>query len=205
MLRRRMTLSSRFALLTALAAIAAGCTSVSSNYNDDIANVSTGRITVCHGFDCRNQTALTFSADDQQRLRALFAANADAAAERDAIRKAVQVFENAATARLGVADKPKSDLSQTGQHGQMDCIDESTNTRTFLRYLESNGLLKHHKVQTNVTRGVIFDGRYFHATAVIRDKGGQRWAVDSWYEPAGGPPDVMRLEEWLGRGQMGRR
>jgi hypothetical protein len=205
MLRRRMTLSSRFALLTALAAIAAGCTSVSSNYNDDIANVSTGRITVCHGFDCRNQTALTFSADDQQRLRALFAANADAAAERDAIRKAVQVFENAATAQLGVADKPKSDLSQTGQHGQMDCIDESTNTRTFLRYLESNGLLKHHTVQTNVTRGVIFDGRYFHATAVIRDKGGQRWAVDSWYEPAGGPPDVMRLEEWLGRGQMGRR
>ncbi|MGQ2907329.1 MAG: hypothetical protein ACT6QU_05150 [Aliihoeflea sp.] len=200
-----MTLSSRFALLTALAAIAAGCTSVSSNYNDDIANVSTGRITVCHGFDCRNQTALTFSADDQKRLRALFAANADAAAERDAIRKAVQVFENAATARLGVADKPKSDLSQTGQHGQMDCIDESTNTRTFLRYLESNGLLKHHTVQTNVTRGVIFDGRYFHATAVIRDKGGQRWAVDSWYEPAGGPPDVMRLEEWLGRGRMGRR
>jgi hypothetical protein len=205
MLRRRMTLSSRFALLTALAAIAAGCTSVSSNYNDDIANVSTGRLTVCHGFDCRNQTALTFSADDQQRLRALLATNADAAAERDAIRKAVQVFENAATARLGVADKPKSDLSQTGQHGQMDCIDESTNTRTFLRYLESNGLLKHHTVQTNVTRGVIFDGRYFHATAVMRDRGGQRWAVDSWYEPAGGPPDVMRLEEWLGRGQMGRR
>jgi hypothetical protein len=200
-----MTLSSRFALLTALAAIAAGCTSVSSNYNDDIANVSTGRLTVCHGFDCRNQTALTFSADDQQRLRALLATNADAAAERDAIRKAVQVFENAATARLGVADKPKSDLSQTGQHGQMDCIDESTNTRTFLRYLESNGLLKHHTVQTNVTRGVIFDGRYFHATAVMRDRGGQRWAVDSWYEPAGGPPDVMRLEEWLGRGQMGRR
>lgn len=200
-----MTLSSRFALLTALAAIAAGCTSVSSNYNDDIANVSAGRITVCHGFDCRNQTALTFSADDQQRLRALFAANANAAAERDAIRKAVQVFEKAVTARLGVADKPKSDLSQTGQHGQMDCIDESTNTRTFVRYLESNALLKHHTVQTNVTRGVIFDGRYFHATAVIRDKGGQRWAVDSWYEPAGGPPDVMRLEEWLGRGQMGRR
>lgn len=195
----------RFASLIVVAAAAGGCTSVSSNYNDDIANVSTGRITVCHGFDCRNQTALTFSAEDQQRLRALFAANADAAAERDAIRKAVQAFENATTARLGVEDEPKSDLSQTGRHGQMDCIDESTNTRTFLRYLGSNGLLKHHTVQTNVTRGVIFDGRYFHATAVIRDGGGQRWAVDSWYEPAGGAPDIMRLEEWLGRGQMGRR
>jgi hypothetical protein len=195
----------RFASLIVVAAAAGGCTSVSSNYNDDIANVSTGRLTVCHGFDCRNQTALSFSADEERHLRALFAANANAAAERDAIRKAVQVFENAATARLGVADKPKSDLSQTGQHGQMDCIDESTNTHTFLRYLASNGLLKHHTVQANVTRGVIFDGRYFHATAVVRDEGGQRWAVDSWYEPAGGPPDVMRLEKWLGRGQMGRR
>jgi hypothetical protein len=196
---------SRFAVLMILAGISAGCTSVSSNYNDDIANVSTGRLTVCHGFDCRNQTALTFSTDEQQRLRALFAATSSAAAEREAIRKAVQIFESATTARLGVADKPKSDLSQTGQHGQMDCIDESTNTRTFLRHLESNGLLKHHTVQTNVTRGVIFDGRYFHATAVIRENGGQRWAVDSWYEPAGGAPDIMRLDEWLGRGQMGRR
>lgn len=195
----------RFASLIVVAAAAGGCTSVSSNYNDDIANVSTGRLTVCHGFDCRNQTALTFSTDEDRSLRALFAGTSDPSAERAAIRKAVQVFENATTARLGVADKAKSDLSQTGQHGQMDCIDESTNTRTFLRYLESHGLLKHHQVQANVTRGVIFDGRYFHATAVIRDRGGQRWAVDSWYEPAGGPPDIMRLEEWLGRGQMGHR
>lgn len=195
----------RFVFLIALAGIAGGCTSVSSNYNDDIADVSSGQLTVCHGFDCRNQTALTFSADEDRRLQALFAGISNAAAEREAIRQAVQIFENATTARLGVADKPKSDLSQTGQHGQMDCIDESTNTRTFLRYLASHGLLEHHEVQTNVTRGVIFDGRYFHATAVIRDKGGQRWAIDSWYEAAGGPPDVMRLEDWLGRGQMGRR
>ncbi|MCO6385666.1 hypothetical protein GTK01_01435 [Aliihoeflea sp. 40Bstr573] len=170
-----------------------------------MADVSNGRLTVCHGFDCRNQTTLTFSADEQQRLGALFAKSLDAAAERQSIAEAVQIFENATTSRLGVADKPKSDLSQTGQHGQMDCIDESTNTRTFLRYLQSSGLVKHHEVQTNVTRGVLFDGRYFHATAVIRDKGGQRWAVDSWYEPAGGAPDVMRLQEWLGRGTLGRR
>lgn len=200
-----MAWSARFASLILVAAAASGCTSVSSNYNDDIADVSNGRLTVCHGFDCRNQTALAFSADEQQRLEALFAEPSNATAEREAIRKAVQLFESATTARLGVADQPKSDLSQTGQQGQMDCIDESTNTRTFLRHLESRGLLKHHSVQTSVTRGVIFDGRYFHATAVIREKGGQRWAVDSWYEPAGGAPDVMRLEEWLGRGQMGRR
>lgn len=195
----------RFASLMVVAAAAGGCTSVSSNYNDAIADVSGRRLTVCHGFDCRNQTALSFSAEEEKRLRALFAGVSSAGAERAAIAKAVPIFESATTARLGVADAPKSDLSQTGQTGQMDCIDESTNTRTFLRYLEARGLLEHHDVQTNVTRGVIFDGRYFHATAVIREKGGQRWAVDSWYEPAGEAPDIMRLEEWLQRGSMGRR
>lgn len=195
----------RLASLIALAALLGGCTSVSSNYNDTIADVSDGRLTVCHGFDCRNQTEVTFLPRERQRLAAFFARNPSAAAERDAIRKAVQLFENATTARLGVADEARSHLSQTGQHGQMDCIDESTNTRTFLRYLKSAGFLKHHDVLPNVTRGMILDGRYFHATAVVREKSGQRWAVDSWYEAAGGPPDLMPLEEWLGRGGIARR
>ena len=36
-------------------------------------------------------------------------------------------------------------------------------------------------------------------------KGGTRWAVDSWYEPMGGKPDVMPLDQWKSRGVMGER
>ena len=48
--------------------------------------------------------------------------------------------------------------------------------------------------------GILVDGRYFHNTAVIRDAGGVKWAVDSWYAPMGGAPDVLPLSDWMPRG-----
>lgn len=87
----------------------------------------------------------------------------------------------------------------------MDCVDESTNTRALLLYLERRKLLRHHTVERNVTRGFLIDGRYPHATAVLQDRSGKKWAIDSWYEPTGGAPDIRPLSEWLKRGVMGVR
>ncbi|WP_353641268.1 hypothetical protein [Mesorhizobium sp. WSM2239] len=126
-------------------------------------------------------------------------------AERAAVSKAVQYYERRAAGVIGIRDQPKSDASQYAKRGQMDCIDESTNTRSLLLYLERRRLLRHHTVQRNVTRGFLLDGRYPHSTAVLREKSGKEWTVDSWYEPAGGPPDVLPLSEWMKRGVMGAR
>ena len=82
----------------------------------------------------------------------------------------------------------------------MDCIDESTNTRTLLVYLADRKLLRHHTVGMNASRGFLVDGRYPHSTAVIRDASGVRWAVDSWYAPMGGSPDILPLGQWMPRG-----
>ncbi|ERM03590.1 hypothetical protein Q644_00845 [Brucella intermedia 229E] len=65
--------------------------------------------------------------------------------------------------------------------------------------------MKHHSVARRASRGAFFDGRYPHWTAVIEDRQGQRWAVDSWYEAGGGPPDIMPLQQWKRRGYMGER
>lgn len=119
--------------------------------------------------------------------------------------KAVQYYENRAARAVGVPDRAKSNAGQWRKQGQMDCIDESTNTRTFLIYLERRGLLKHHTVQRNVTRGFLIDRRYPHSTAVLQEKSGEKWTVDSWYAPAGGAPDIMKLSRWLTRGVMGVR
>lgn len=119
--------------------------------------------------------------------------------------RAIAYFEQRSTQKIGIKDEPKSDITQSGRMGQMDCIDESTNSRTVLLYLQSRGLLKHHSVLGNVSRGFFADGRYPHSTAVVQEKGGQKWAVDSWYEPAGGEPDIMPLSEWQRRGVMGER
>jgi len=200
----------KIALIPSLAALSlallTGCTSVSSNYSGEIKKVNSARLIVCHGFDCRNKTKLGLTSADSGRFSAIMArGRGSAKAERAAISAAVRYFEDRSGQAIGVRDTAKSTIAQSGRMGQMDCIDESTNTRSLLLYLENRGLLKHHKVLSNVSRGFFADGRYPHSTAVVREKSGTKWAVDSWYEPMGGAPDIMPLAEWQSRGVMGER
>lgn len=186
--------------------MAAGCTSVSSNYTGEITRASTERIYVCSGYDCSYKTRLDLGATDARRFAAIMrSGRRSPQAERAAVAKAVQYFEKRAAQVIGVEDRAKSVFGESRHLGQMDCIDESTNTRSLLLYLERRELLRHHEVERNVSRGAFVDGRYPHSTAVIRAPDNARWAVDSWYEPAGGPPDIMLLEKWKTRGVLGER
>ncbi len=161
---------------------------------------------VCHGYGCTYRTSVTLTAANRAQIASIMASgNTSAEAERAAVRRAVQVFERRSTEVIGVADRPKMEFGKGRERGQMDCIDESTNTDHFLRYLQDEGLLRFHTVARRDSRGSFIDGRYPHFTAVLKDGSGTLWAVDSWYEPAGGPPDVMRLAEWKGRGYGGVR
>ena len=127
---------------------------------------------------------------------------ASPAAERAAISKADQYFEERAYTATGVRDRPEAEVAGAAR-GQMDCVDESTNTNSLLVYLAERGLLRHHKVEKRVTRGFLLDGRYPHWTAVISDPAGVKWVVDSWYAPMGGAPDIIPLSEWKPRGFLG--
>lgn len=195
-----------FAVVLATLPFAAGCVSSSSNYSAVEKETTVSKLAVCHGFDCRSRTSLSLTGADAGRFSAIMArGKGSAAAERRAIASAVGYFETRAGQAIGVRDGAKSDITQSGRIGQMDCIDESTNTRTLMLYLQGRGLLRHHRVESNVSRGFFADGRYPHSTAVLAEKGGQRWAIDSWYEPMGGKPDIMPLDRWKSRGVMGER
>ena len=126
----------------------------------------------------------------------------DAAAERDQVSKTVQVFEAIVGARIGTsADLPKMQFGRGGDD-QMDCIDEATNTTSLLMLLVQNGYLKHHKVEPPSARGFFLDGRYPHATAVLKVVAtGEKWAIDSWPRANAEPPVVQPLKVWKrGRG-----
>lgn len=164
------------------------------------------RIAICHGFGCHYRTNLLLDARDASRFAAILARGAaSAAAERAAISHAVRYYERRIQQVTGVADRAKGEFGGGGERGQMDCIDESTNTRNLLLYLQERGMLRHHTVRRNISRGFLLDGRYPHFTAVIRDPAGTDWVVDSWYEPMGGAPDIMTVKEWKRRGVMGNR
>ena len=164
------------------------------------------QLTICHGYSCHFKTPLALGSGDMKRIEAIMrAGQASAASERRAVSILVQFYERRATAAIGIKDRAKSDFGAGRERGQMDCVDESTNTTSILKFVGARGLLKHHKVLRTASRGFFADGRYPHFTAVLRDHAGNGWAVDSWFEPAGGPPDIMPLEKWKSRGVRGRR
>ncbi|CAN7408107.1 hypothetical protein [Aminobacter sp. LjRoot7] len=160
-------------------------------------------IDICHGYGCAFRSRLALGASDDRKFASIMAAGrASPEAERKAIARAVSYFEKRAQHVTGVRDQPQSEFGASKVRGQMDCVDESTNTDALLRYLARRGLLKHHKVEARDSRGFLLDGRYPHWTAVIRAPDGVKWVVDSWYAPMGGAPDIIRLADWKQRGVL---
>lgn len=195
------------AFALAAAGLAGGCATGAVSDRGYGAGAVPTKLTACYGYGCRMEKAFAITSKMSDRFAAIMGAGkASPQAEREAIRRAVAYYEDLSANAIGVRDKAKSPVVASGEKGQMDCIDESTNTRHILTYLANRGLITQHSVEQNVTRGALIDGRYPHWTAVVKDKAdGKKWAVDSWYEPAGGLPDVTELAYWRTRGVWGER
>jgi len=192
----------RLAAVVAGLLVAFGLASAASQAEAAVAVGTPKVIQVCHGYGCKFRSRLVLTASDGARFRSIMSGAAGSPnAERSALSRAVRYYEERTFAATGFRDRPKTELGKP-ERGQMDCIDESTNTRALLLYLAERGLLKHHKVARNVSRGFFLDKRYPHFTAVISDPSGIHWVVDSWYKPMGGAPDIMPLEKWKLRGQF---
>lgn len=163
----------------------------------------TKRIDICHGYGCAFRSRLDIGPGDAARFASILAAGRSSPkAERAAIARAVGYFEKRAQQVTGVRDAPQSEFGASKIKGQMDCVDESTNTDALLRYLQGRGLFRYHKVEARTSRGFLLDGRYPHWTAVVRAPDGVKWVVDSWYAPMGGAPDIIPLREWKQRGVL---
>ncbi len=93
----------------------------------------------------------------------------------------------------------------SGDPTQEDCVDEATNTTSYLLVLQSNELLKHHTVEIPFSKGDLLKGtmqgdpiKYWpHWTAVLAEKkSGQKYAVNSWIYENGENPAVVKVEDW---------
>ena len=153
---------------------------------------------VCHGYTCRMVSPVSLSPSQIALIAGdLGRGTADAKAERDAISGAVQRFERLVGAKIGTGNDLAGMQFGQGNPGQMDCIDEATNTTSLLVFLAAHGYLKHHMVEEPASRGFFLDGRYPHATAVLSVIGsGEKWAVDSWPRANAEPPVIQPLPQW---------
>lgn len=183
-----------------------GCAALQDSTPVPIAHVSTKVVQICHGYNCRRKARYDIGADRARFAAIMAAGKSSPAAERAAIGRAEMFYEDQVSKVIGVRDKAGAAQGDSGKVGQMDCIDELTNTHTLLVYLAENEWLKYHRVLPNVSRGFFFDGRYPHATAVVSEiSTGKDWAVDSWFGPAGAPPDILPLNKWMSYGVFGER
>ena len=165
-------------------------------------------VEICHAYTCSKKTTFYFHKKDIAQIAAVMrnVKRSDTPAEeRRAVAYAIAHIEKRVGAKLGIKDRPGMEFRGTGDPTQQDCVDEATNTTSYLLVLQSNGLLKHHTVGIPFSKGDLLKAtlqgdpvRYWpHWTAVLKEKKtGQKWAVNSWIYVQGENPAVVKVEEW---------
>jgi hypothetical protein len=179
-----------------LAGLARDCAADVFVRDDIIADPKPALFNICYGHGCASLAWVKLSAEQWAQVRRVFAQPAATAAEeREQIRTAVALLESIVGALTGTAGDKGGNLKGLGLPGQMDCIDESTNTTNYLYMLQQDGLMRRHSVADRSTRWSLFS--WPHTTAVIRERdSAERWAVDSWFLDNGEPPFVLPLQIW---------
>lgn len=151
----------------------------------------------CIDYHCDIIVPVTLDHLERARIEQLFTNIRTPAEERERIALAIGLFERLVGPKNGTLDDlgmNPSDAPPSPKGGQLDCISESINSTTYLKELERYGLLRWHSVNERTVRRRWLFG--VHWTAVIRDREGMQYAVDSWYGHNGEPAIVLPLEEW---------
>jgi hypothetical protein len=133
---------------------------------------------VCHAYGCKMRTKFTFTPKDIEDLRALMAATVKGQPdspeqERRAVAYAIGWMETRVGNVIGTKDdRAGMDFAGSGDPTQQDCVDEATNTTSYMTVLANAGLIRHHTVafpfaKENYLRGV---AGWTHWTAVLVEK-----------------------------------
>lgn len=197
------------AAVLAATLIAAACTH--KPFADQAMHFSTFRVPqpkgstvhVCHAYGCRTQTKVRFGEAELAKISKIMkktAKDKSAGEERRAVAYAIGWMERHVGNKIGTkSDRAGMDFIASGDPTQQDCVDEATNTTSYLMVLQNNGFLKHHTVGTpfakeNYLRGI---AGWTHWTAVLREtETGEDWAVDSWIYKNGENPAVVEAKKW---------
>lgn len=153
---------------------------------------------ICHGHTGAEFSFISLSNKQWQTIESIFfPISSDPQQEREQIKLAIAQLEIMSEQKAGTdKDFAENDTSH-GFHGQLDCIDEATNSTVYLRILQQAGLLTFHRQSSRTSRtsrGGLFSP---HNTAtIIQNNSNTRYAVDSWFGANGEPPAIILLPQW---------
>lgn len=151
---------------------------------------------VCSGHGCSTIHEFTFDYKFLEELKTLFVGVLTPNEERIALKKAIAVIEK----NVGKATGTENDRASLGVFGagdpsQMDCVDEATNSTSYLIILNKIGVLKFHDIMAPNWKGGLF--KWTHYAAVIKDRQtGVLFAIDSGVGNNGEPPLIKPYSKW---------
>ncbi len=156
------------------------------------------KFSICHGYSCTYKAQSSFTKAEWAKITGLAKGAKDAKSERSKIAKAIAQMEKFTGKKTGTDRDLEAAVSSKQDNYQLDCIDETVNTTQYLKMLQKAGVLKFHTPALPTHRGYLFDGRWPHNTAVIREtKTGKEFVVDSFYRANGGEPYIVPRADWL--------
>lgn len=171
-----------------------------NNAKDHIKNPRPSQFSVCFQHTCAMVEHVSLSSSEWLKVASFFSTPAgNAEEERRQIARAIAHLEVAVGSKINALDDRGGNLEGFRASGnQLDCVDESTNSTTYLTMMEAAGFLKFHRVEKRATRGgLLFGGIWPHSTAVVSElANGKKWAIDSWFFDNGEKPTVVLLKKW---------
>jgi hypothetical protein len=170
-----------------------------TSYLDQFANPNPtlSDFTVCRGFHCAQRVPASISEEQWRRVAAIFKPRAkNALLERQQIARAVAMVQRIVGPQTGTdahqwTHRNLLVLPNGGDLTQLDCIDTSVNTWTYMTLMERSGFFSFHKVAP-------LSYAPLRNTAVLQEINGGYFAIDASLVDVGVPPPVMALATWLG-------
>jgi len=158
------------------------------------------QLRICFNWSCNRPQQLRFTADEMAQVIAQME-QCSGTSQHDRLQRIrIGIWQMEMLAKkhqpLLANDRGGNELDSE-LAGRTDCIDNTSNTRTFLRILQDLAALPGWSVAEPRSRNRLpLDN--VHWTAVVKDEqSGDYWTVDSWYRPHGHLPFVLPLADWL--------
>ncbi len=183
--------------LVFLLAAGLGSAMPSATLNATVSSKGIDAIPICMDFGCKVKKNISITQEEWVGAANWLVNKAPSPEhEREKIRRAVGWMEVVAGRYTPTHKDVAGNYDENSTFpGQLDCIDESLNTTTYLKLFAQNSLLHHHHVVERAFRRTVLDQHW--AGQLQEKQSGQLWVVDSWFQHNGNLPYVQTKEEWI--------
>lgn len=191
----------RIVAVVALALLLCGCSVIPASrflesYGEP--NPDPQHLRLCHGYACRFVTPVALSSEEWGAIRAaLDPPAASAAGEREQVGRAVAQLTLVAGWHAGLAVRQRRELINRSDPSQLDCVDETVNSTSYLMLLSRAGLLRWHTVGPPAHRGTLVTLDVANTPVLIETGTGRGFAVDTAFADPGLPPYIVPIDTWL--------